>query len=689
VIFLDYETRSTVDLKKAGAHRYAEDPTTDIWCACYALDDGPVKTWVPGDPCPDEIFDAVLAGDTISGWNVAFEKAIWRAISGPRYDWPVPLPEQFDDTAAAAAAMGLPRNLGDATKAMGSVHEKDDAGHRLMMQMARPRRGGEGLRWWDDDERKGRLFDYCADDVHAEREMRRLLVPLPPEERETWLFDQRMNDRGVALDLPLIHALLRIVDQEKKRLDDLMADVTNGAVTACTQVARLSAWLREQGVPAESLAKAAIEDLLLDVWMPERAREAILLRKEAAKSSTAKLQAMLNCVCADGRARGLHLYHGAGTGRWSGRLIQPQNMPRGTGTVDDPEAAAEDFLHGDAGWIRLLYGNPMSAVSDMLRACLVGKRLLAADFSAIEGRVTAWLAGEAWKIEAFEAADAGTGPGIYELTAAGILSKDITAVTKAERQAYGKVPELALGFQGGVSAFDSMARVYAVDMADAYEPLMRTTDDEVWTRAEKRYAECLERLDTGTDTMTREAWIASEVTKVLWRKKHPATVALWKGLEEAAFDAVLAPGNVISFRGIGFVVKRGFLWCKLPSSRCLAYGSPKIQDRKQPWGAVKAVVTALGVDSTTKRWLRFALYGGLITENCVQAIARDVMRDGMLAVEAAGYPVVLTVHDEAVAEVDEGFGGVEDFERLLATTAPWAAGLPVVASGFEAKRYRK
>lgn len=321
---------------------------------------------------------------------------------------------------------------------------------------------------------------------------------------------------------------------------------------------------------------------------------------------------------------------------------------------------------------------------------------MAADYSAIEGRVTAWLAGEEWKVEAFRAFDRGEGAGIYELTASGILSRDVNAITKHERQAYGKVPELALGFQGGVVAFHSMAQIYRVDMADAFEPLRRSTPYDTWEKAEARYDECLERRDTGTDVMTREAWIASEVTKVLWRKKHPATVALWRGLEEAAFDAVVAMNEdpaadpqVRSYGPIDFVVANGFLFCRLPSKRCLAYGLPRVEQRSTPWGERKAVVTAMGTDSVTKRWQRFALYGGLATENCVQAIARDLMRDGMLAAERAGYPIIMTVHDEAVAEVEDGFGSLAEFERLLCSRGEWAADIPVVAEGYEARRYRK
>jgi DNA polymerase bacteriophage-type len=696
ILSLDVESRSAVDLKKAGAHRYWEDETTSLWCACYAFDDEPVQTWLPGQPCPPRIAAHVAAGGTISGWNVSFERLAWRHCLAPRHGWPVAALEQFEDTAAAGAAMGLPRGLGDAAKAMGLDEEKDGEGHRLMLRMSKPRapRKNEppGLYWWDDQERIDRLVAYCARDVEAERALRKVLVPLSPAEREVYLLDQRINDRGVAIDVKLVNALLKIVDEALAGLDRRMAEVTGYQVRKCSEVARLMEWLQSRGVRAESLAKASLEDLLLDVFMPEEAREAIEIRKEAAKTSTAKLKAMLACVCEDGRARGLHLYHGAGTGRWAGKLIQTQNMPRGTGTVKDPEAAAPDFLLGSAQWIDLVYGSPMSAVSDTLRSCLCagpGKRFIAADFSAIEGRVTAWLAGEKWKLEAFRANDEGRGAGIYELTAAGILNKDVATISKSERQAYGKVPELALGFQGGVSAFHSMARIYNVDMADAYEPLQGTAGTETWGKAERRYAECLERGDSGTDVMTERAWVASEVTKVLWRAKHPAVAALWKGLEEAAFDAVARPGVQFGYRLIEYVVKRDFLWCRLPSGRVLAYGAPRIREQETPWGEKRPAVTALGVDSVTKKWRRFGLYGGLATENVVQAVARDLLVHGMLTAERAGYPIVLHIHDEAVAEVPDDFGSVAEFEALLCDAPAWAEGLPYVASGYEARRFKK
>lgn len=731
ILSLDVESRSTVDLRKAGAHRYWEDEETALWCACYAFDDEPVETWLPKQPCPPRIVDHVRSGGIISAWNAQFERLAWQHCLVDVHGWPVARLKQFEDTAAWAAAMSLPRALGFAAKAVGAEFQKDDEGHRLMMRMSKPRkpRKGEpdketcpecqGWRvvstdpdeawacvhcegrgwvphrlWWDDADRVQRLVAYCATDVETERDIRKRLIALSDAERDLYHFDQRMNDRGVRIDTRLVNALLKITDEAKADLDRQMYLVTVGQVSACSQVARLIEWVSgELCWKVDSLDKNSVASLLAMPDIPDHVREALELRQQAAKSSTAKLTAMLNCVSADDRARGLHLYHGAGTGRWAGRLIQTQNMPRGTGVVPDPSKQAETLIGLPLEIIQETFGPPMSAVSDCLRSCLVaseGHRLLVADYSSIEGRVTAWLAGEAWKIEAFIANDEGRGPGMYEINAASIFNMPVEVIGKKsnERQT-GKASELALGFGGGVKAYDSMAKIYGIDMAPIYPILRKSTDPETFERAIESYDRWKESGLLGTDLMSREAWIASEVTKVLWRAKHPETVALWEGLESKAFEAVENPGAVTRYGRISFIVRRGFLWMRLPSGRCLAYGAPKIKERDTPWGDRKDAVTAMGVDSVTRKWRRFALYGGLLTENAVQAIARDLIAVGMMNAERAGYPIVLTVHDEAVADTPDSHGSLEDFSRHLCDMPAWAAGLPVVADGYESFRYKK
>lgn len=699
-LYIDLETRSACDLKKAGSHKYFEDPTTDVIVASYAIGDGSVHTVRGGMTCPDDLREHIEAGKPVSGWNVGgFEKIAFDRILGPRYGWPVPALEQYDDTAAAAAAMSLPRALGQAAAALGTDAQKDDEGYRLMLRMSRPRkaRKGEdpkGIYWWDDEERMARLALYCEMDVETERAIRKMLVPLSPDEMAVWRFDLTMNTRGVRIDVPLAQALQRIVEQAKAKLDKEIAAATNYEITACSQVAALTAWISaEMCMKVESLDKASIETLLAMDDLPDHVRRVVEIRREAAKTSTAKLEAMLKCAGEGDRARGLHLYHGASTGRWSGRLLQPQNFSRGGALVEDPEAAAPTMLHGNADLVEMIYGAPMTAVSDMLRSCLVASpdhRLIAADYSSIEGRVTAWVAGEQWKLDAFVASDEGRGAGMYEVTAGSIFNADPFSIGKKDpRRQVGKTAELALGFAGGVSAFHAFAVVYNVDMETAYEPLRETTSQETWEKALESFDRWAPEGKLATDRMSKKAWIASEVTKVRWREEHPATVRAWAGLQEAIFDAVARPGTVASYGCIRYIVRRGMLWCQLPSGRCLAYGAPKIEPRKTPWGDEKEAVTAMGVDSVTRKWRRFTLSPQISIENVVQAIARDLMAHGMLKAEAAGYPIVLTIHDEAVADTPQGHGSVADFERLLCDLPAWAKGLPVVAEGFEAQRYRK
>jgi DNA polymerase len=694
----DVETRSAVDLRKAGAARYFEDETTDVLLAAFQLPDGRELLWDRTQDCPDDVAHHIRSGGIVPCFNAMFEYLAFKHVLHPRYGFPMPRIEQMSDTMAWAAAMSIPQSLDGAAQAMGLANQKDKDGQRLIRKFSMPRKAkkGEvpGRLYWnepaDHPEDFHKFGVYCIGDTRVEKELREKCVPLSDYEQRVWEFTARMNLLGAHIDRRLVEALLDVTEQAKEVLDRRMARATGFEITACSQVAALTNWLKMQGVPAEKLNKNAIEDLLA-TELPDAARDAVEIRKEAAKTSTAKLVAMRDYMGTDGRVRGMFLYHGAGTGRWAGRGPQPQNFPRGTYTIKDAEAAVDDFLLGNAAWIDLTYGLPMSAVSDMLRSCITaspGNRLLAADYSSIESRVIAWLAGEQWKIDAFVAYDEGRGPGMYELMGSRIFSKPPEKVTKDERQA-SKSTELGCGFQGGVLAFHTMAKIYGVDMAPALPKLIEVSGPEAYERAVERYADCLERGDTGTDMLSRDAWVASEMIKNMWRAQNPAIVALWAGMEEAALDAVRSPGGIATYRHSSFLMRRGFLWQRLPSGRCLAYGAPKIENRETPWGTTKESLTALGVNSVTKRWERFSLYGGQLAQHSTQATARDLMANGMLQAEVAGYPIVMTIHDEAVADVPTGQGTLAEFERLLCDLPGWAGGLPVVASGWEGFRYRK
>ncbi|MEF2552023.1 DNA polymerase [Aurantimonas sp. A2-1-M11] len=655
-LHIDFESRSTVDLKKTGAFVYAADPTTDLWCACYAFDDGDVLTWRPGEPCPDDIAMHVIEGGELHAHNAAFEAILWERILGPRYGWPVPDPTQWRCTMVQAYALALPGSLEQAAPAAGLDIEKDSAGRRLMLQMAKPRKT-DPLTWWDAPEKVERLISYCRIDVEVERELGKRLRPLKPSELDLWHLDQRINGRGVYVDRKLANAAKRIVKTAAERLDKRMAAVTNFAVSACSNRNQLIAWVRERGLDGiESIAKDQIEELLARDDLPTDVREALEIRRQSARASVAKIDALLNGTDADGRARGLLQFHAASTGRWAGRRFQPQNIKRPD--LEDVDSAIDIIGTGDIDLVDMLYEDPLNVVADCLRGMIraaPGRKIVAADYANIEGRVLAWLAGERWKVQAFRDFDAGEGPDLYKVAygrSYGIAPAD---VTKAQRQ-IGKVMELALGYQGGVGAFATMGVNYGV------------------------------RLPVPEVEAIRDAW----------RAAHPAIKQFWRDMEDAAIEATQTPGRVgkvgavIAFKRVG-----SWLFMQLPSKRFLAYAYPEIRTKEMPWTnddgspVYKDQLSYMGVNSYTRKWERGFAYGGLLAENATQAVARDVMADAMPRLEAAGYPLILSVHDELVTEPKADHGSAAEMEAILCDLPEWAAGLPVAAEGFEAERYRK
>lgn len=671
ILHIDFESRSTVELKKTGAYPYAAHETTDLWCACFAFDDGPVEVWRPGDPVPGDIAEHVMLGEPLIAHNAAFERTMWHYILGPRYGWPEPDIAQWSCTMVMCYAMGLPGALEMAAPAAGLDIAKDGAGRRLMLQMAKPRRTKDGaLRWWDEPEKIARLIDYCKTDVEVERALHKRLRPLKQSELALWHLDQRINDRGVLVDQELAVAAKAIVARAEENLDKRISQLTNYEVTACSNRNQIVAWMALHGVKVDSISKDKIEELLEDPDLPPPVREILDIRREAAKASVAKIDALLRGASPeDGRAKGLLQFNAASTGRWGGRRFQPQNLRRPE--EHDIDTLIEIVATGDYDFVEQFYDEPLSAVADILRGLIVaapGHRILAADYSNIEGRVLAWLAGEEWKLQAFRDFDAGVGHDLYKITAGSILGKRPEDVTKDERQAYGKVPELALGYQGGVGAFATMGANYGVNLP-------------VWQ---------VEEIRDG------------------WRAAHVRTKAFWYAMENAAIEAVDNPGTwaVVNSK-IAFKVTGSFLAMRLPSKRFLFYPYPEIRMIEMPWTddngdpVRKRALTYMSeldvskrgklIDDprNTTRWARIKTYGGSLAENATQAAARDVLADAMPRLEAAGYPTILTVHDEIVCEAPDGHGSVGEMERTMCDLPEWAAGLPVAAEGFEGSRYRK
>ena len=561
--------------------------------------------------------------------------------------------------------MGLPGKLDDCARVLAVVEQKDMAGHRLMLRMAKPRAQLEDgtYTWWDDAERRERLYSYCRQDVKTEQAIAARLQRLSDYERRVWLMDQRANERGILVDVHLATAAKEVATKVAKRANADVSTVTGGDVDAISNVGRLKAWMGSHGVEAETLDKKAVAELLNDDDLPLPVREALEIRVEAGKSSVKKIDAMLNAACDDGALRGLLLYWGAGTGRWAGRLVQPQNFPARTRALpewwiedlyDNPEPVVRAVIARDLQAIEL-EGPALEVLALLLRPMLKarpGHLLVAADYSAIEARVIAWLCGEEWRLEVFR-----THGKIYEASASMMFKVELSTIKKGQpnyalRQK-GKVAELALGFQGGVNALIAMG---------AYD--MGLSDEEL-----------------------------PEIVR-LWREASPSIKAGWYDLQNAATEAVKFKGRITEALGgrVRFKAAGGFLWLKLPSGRRLAYCQPKIVHKPAPWDPERLLegVEAWSVDSKTKKWTKRSIYGGLLMENVVQATARDLMADAMLRLESGGkYIPLLSVHDEIITEADEKTADPRELERIMCELPAWAEGCPVAAEGFAARRYRK
>lgn len=665
-LWLDLETYSDIPIKN-GAHKYAEG--AEVLLVAFAWDDEPVQVWDTQDAVNwrEALTQAISNADRVVIHNSAFDRTVLRHCG---VNIPV---EKIDDTMITALAHSLPGSLGQLCDVLGVPQDKakDKAGRRYIQLFTKPcprnwkiRRA---TRETHPDEWNA-FIEYARLDVDAMRNIHRRLPAWNNThgERHLWQLDQRINDRGVAVDLDFAQCAIGAFSRATRSLAARAAALTGGVVSSTTQRQKFIDYLRDvRGFEADDLTKGTVEGLLKGELDP-KVRELLEIRQQAAATSPAKYKVLIEATSSDGRLRGTIQFCGAArTGRDAGRIFQPQNLPRSPDWFDgDVQEATIEAIKYDCEDI--IYDNVSERCAFAVRGTLLagrGKKLVIADLSNIEGRVLAWLAGEDWKIEAFKEYDKGVGPDLYKVTAGRILNKDPFEVTKTERQNQGKVPELAGGYGGGLGAYRKMG-------GDTFNAM----DD---------------------DTI-------GGIVKA-WRAAHPATKRLWYDVEGAVRSAVRAnretaytthsPLSVVT--SPGFEVRgllrvdtaKGpddvdYVRIRLPSGRYLCYRNMHINEDGQ--------LVYEGINQFTRKWELLETYYGKLVENIVQAIARDVFMSGMRKAEEAGYCVVLRVHDELVCEVpDDPSYTHEGLAEMMSTNPSWSVGLPLSAAGFESYRYRK
>jgi DNA polymerase len=647
-VVLDLETTSLADLRVVGASVYANDPSTKVTVLCYALDQGPIKTWT-GGPCPDDLRAAILAGCAVIAHNYLFELNIWAAKLMPLGFPPVAL-EQWSCTMARALVAGLPASLELAGHALGLAIQKDASARDMMLRFARPR-SLNPLTWWHETDpiRFAQLVAYCAQDVAAERELDRAVPELSPREYEIFLADHAINQRGVRVDLALVDRMRGLSDHEKLRINDRLNRLTNGQVTSGAQVGRLVAWLEGNDTavpmldpghgkpPRPTLGREAVEGMLARPGLPRHVHAVLRCRRDVSRSSTAKLTTIRNRVSADARVRGGFQYYGANrTGRWAGRGVQWQNFPRGT--IKDVHGAVDLVTKGaTVEELDLLFeDSPMGVLASMLRSVIEaapGRLLVSCDLSQIEARVLVWLAGQDDVTELFR-----RGEDVYTYTAKSLGS---------DNRQFGKVLVLATGFGMGPARFQATARTFGVDLSP----------------------------DEAEDAVQG------------WRRLNHRVVNLWWEAHKIALAVAMGPvGSSVAFRGLTFVRRSQSLDIVLPCGRPLVYREPQVL-RHPEHGHLEFVYR--GVEQGRWAWVRS--WPGKLIENIVQAIARDVMAEAIVRVHRKGPPLIATVHDELISEVPED--RAEDARgwlmRVMNRAPKWAPGLPVAAEATVGRRYRK
>ena len=647
-IHIDIETYSEADLARCGAYRYAEDPSFEVLLLAYSADGAPVRVvdLARGEPLPGEVAAAILDA-SVTKWahNAAFERVCLTRLlhdMGVVPDGVFLDPGGWRCSMVWAATLGLPLSLADVGGALGIERQKLEGGKDLIRYFCRPCRptaanGGRTRNLPEHAPDRWEAFvAYNARDVEAEMDVAHRLSRLPPPEATwaDWAVDQRINDRGVLVDRALVASAIQMDALARERAADEVRRITG--VENPNSVRQLTRWLEGRGTEVPSLARRDVEAIAGGAGTPPDVRRVCELRLMLSKSSVRKYQAMEAAACADGRVRGMFQFNGAArTGRWAGRLVQLQNLPQNH--LPDLAEARSLVAAGDIESVEMLYGDVPGTLSQLVRTAFVppeGSRLIVCDYSAIEARVVAWLAGERWRLETFRA-----GGDIYCASASQMFGVPVEKHgANAHLRQKGKIAELALGYGGSVGALTAMG---ALDMG--------LSEDELPGLVEA------------------------------WRLASPAIVRLWRDFDSAALSAVA--GRPCEAHGVRFRREAGMLLVTLPSGRDLAYARPRVGTNR--FGGESVTYEGCG---TNRKWQRLETYGAKLVENVVQGTARDLLAHAMALM--GGLRVVMHVHDEVVVEAGPEVS-VADVAALMENAPPWAAGLPLRADGYECGFYMK
>lgn len=695
---IDFETRSACDLKKAGGYKYSLDKTTEVLCMAFKWPaQAKAFLWHPAFPHLDidecelsgddpstvkaalnQLFEEIEDGIEIEAHNSFFERCIWTNIMHPKYNWPMIKPRQWRCSASRAAMCSIPRDLDGATKALGLPVDKQKSadGKKLMLKMCKPRKPTKlqkqelikqygpfeedwPLLWHESREMLYGLFEYCKQDTISEEALSNKLPPLPPNELELWFIDQEINWRGVYFDEQMVSKALEIIAEQTQILNAELHKVSGGALKAGTQRAALLKYVNTNSTlnlpdtKAKTIKRALANKEAMKTVTSE-VKRVLELCIDINRTSTAKYKGMLARLVPDGRVRDMLMYHGAGTGRWTGKGIQPHNFPRGSLKGKDSATAAEFIRNGHREMIELLWGpklSVMEVLSSALRAAIraePGKDLVVADYSSIEARVLIWLVNDKKALDVFY-----QGKDIYIDMACSIYHKQYHEIDKeGEERRMGKQAILGLGYQMGWEKFQ-------FTLFDSYDTII-------------------------SDSL-------SQTVVNAYRNKYAKVKSFWSHINKCAIRAVKNKNKVVRCGDkLLFKFSNGFLRCKLPSGRVLYYRDPKVKKKTLPWGGVADTLTYMSVDGKTNKWVRTDTYGGKLTENVVQAIARDFMGFAIKGIHDHGkYDVIASVHDELLAEAPGGTGDYREFEGLMATLPTWGKGCPVAAEGWQGIRYRK